>query len=80
MLTLLLIALAGVGSRRSGARPPVEFPGAKKGDWMQSMRNAPERATTEAGRRIGSAMKGLTSTTTCIPTTPSSTGWRGSAS
>ena len=38
VLTLLLIVLAGVGIEEVGRKTAREFPGAKKGDWMQSMR------------------------------------------
>jgi hypothetical protein len=37
-----------------------EFPDAKRGDWMLGMRQRARRASAEAGRRIGSAVKGLT--------------------
>ena len=59
VLTLLLIALAGVGIEALRRRTLVEFPGAQPGDWMQSMRERAQRATSETGRRIGSAVKGL---------------------
>ena len=36
-----------------------EFPGAQPGDWMQSMRERASRASASAGRRIGSAFRGL---------------------
>ena len=38
-----------------------EFPDAKRGDWMLGMRQRARRATSEAGRRIGSAVRGLAS-------------------
>jgi hypothetical protein len=60
VLSLVLIALAGVGVdglRRKTAR---EFPGAKRGDWMLGMRRRARRASAEAGRRIGSAVRELT--------------------
>ena len=59
VLTLLLIALAGVGIEALRRKTLVEFPGAQRGDWMQSMRERARRATSETGRRIGSAVKGL---------------------
>ena len=43
--------------RRKTAR---EFPGAKRGDWMLAMRQRARRASSEAGRRIGSAVRELT--------------------
>jgi hypothetical protein len=60
VLTLLLIALAGVGLEALSRKTLVEFPGAQRGDWMQSMRERARRTSTEAGRRIGSAVRGLT--------------------
>ena len=61
VLTLLLIALAGLGLEALRRKTLVEFPGAQHGDWMQSMRERARRTTSETGRRIGSAVKGLTS-------------------
>ncbi len=60
VLTVLLIALAGVGIEALRRKTLVEFPGAARGDWMQSMRERAQRVTSETGRRIGSAVKGLT--------------------
>ena len=37
-----------------------EFPGAKKGDWMLAMRQRVRRTTSQAGRRVSTAMKDLT--------------------
>jgi len=59
VLTVLLIALAGVGIEALRRKTLLEFPGAQPGDWMQSMRDRARRATSETGRRIGSAVKGL---------------------
>jgi hypothetical protein len=59
VLTLVLIALAGVGLEALMRRTEREFPGAKRGDWMQAMRERARRAGTQASRRIGSAMRGL---------------------
>jgi hypothetical protein len=59
-LTLLLIALAGVGLEALHRKTEREFPGAKRGDWMAAMRERARRASAEAGRRIGSAVRGLT--------------------
>jgi hypothetical protein len=60
VLTLVLIALAGVGLEALSRKTEAEFPGAKRGDWMQSMRERARRTGSEAGRRISSAVKGLT--------------------
>jgi Short C-terminal domain len=60
VLTLLLIALAGVGLEALRRKSLHEFPGAQRGDWMQSMRERARQASAETGRRIGSAVKGLT--------------------
>jgi hypothetical protein len=60
VLTLLLIALAGVGIETLRRRTLAEFPGARRGDWMESMRERARRTSSEAGRRIGSAVKGIT--------------------
>jgi len=59
VLTVLLIALAGVGIEALRRKTLLEFPGAQPGDWKQSMRDRARRATSETGRRIGSAVKGL---------------------
>jgi hypothetical protein len=60
VLTLLLIALAGVGLELLRRKTASEFPGAKRGDWMMAMRQRARRASAEAGRRIGSAVRELT--------------------
>jgi Short C-terminal domain len=36
-----------------------EFPDAKRGDWLLGMRQRARRASSEAGRRIGAAVRGL---------------------
>jgi hypothetical protein len=59
VLTLLVIALAGLGLEALRRRTDHEFPGAKRGDWMLAMRQRARRASAEAGRRIGSAVRGL---------------------
>jgi hypothetical protein len=61
VFTLLLIVLAGVWLEEVRRLTAREFPGAKKGDWMKSMRKRMSEAGSEAGRRVGSAMKELTS-------------------
>jgi hypothetical protein len=60
VLSLVLIAIAGVGLWALARKTDQEFPGAKRGDWMQAMRERARRAGAETGRRIGSAVKGLT--------------------
>jgi Short C-terminal domain len=59
VITLVLIALAGVGLEALRRKTENEFPGAKRGDWMQAMRERASRASAGAGRRISSAMRGL---------------------
>ena len=61
VFTLLLIVLAGVWLEEVRRLTAREFPGAKKGDWMKSMRKRMSEAGSEAGRRVGSAMKGMIS-------------------
>jgi hypothetical protein len=60
VLTLLLIGLAGAGLEALKRKTTREFPGAERGDWMREMRRRTRRASAEAGRRIGSAMRDLT--------------------
>jgi hypothetical protein len=55
-----LIALAGVGLEALRRKTAREFPGAQRGDWLTAMRQRARRASAEAGRRIGSAMRELT--------------------
>jgi hypothetical protein len=59
ILSLVLIGLAGFGLEALRRKTAQEFPAAKKGDWMSAMRQRVRNATTEGGRRIGSAMRGL---------------------
>jgi hypothetical protein len=59
VLSLVLIALAGIGLEGLRRKTAREFPGAKRGDWMLAMRQRARRASSEAGRRIGSAVRGL---------------------
>jgi len=61
VISLLLIALAGAGLEGLRRMTQREFPGANRGDWMLGMRQRARRASNEAGRRIGSAVRGLTS-------------------
>jgi hypothetical protein len=60
VLTLLLVALAGAGLEALSRMTRREFPGAKRGDWILAMRQRARRASAEAGRRIGSAVRELT--------------------
>jgi hypothetical protein len=60
VLTLALIALAGAGLEALSRKTRHEFPGARRGDWLVQMRQRARRASAEAGRRIGSAMRELT--------------------
>jgi hypothetical protein len=59
-VSLSLIALAGAGLEALRRKTAGEFPGAKRGDWMLAMRNRARKASSDAGRRIGSAVRGLT--------------------
>jgi hypothetical protein len=61
VLTLLLIVLAAVWLEEVRRKTAREFPGAKKGDWMKSMRKRTRDASRETGRRIGSAVRDLSS-------------------
>jgi hypothetical protein len=60
VLTLLLIVLAGAGLEALSRMTQREFPEAKRGDWVLAMRQRARQASSEAGRRIGSAVRGLT--------------------
>jgi hypothetical protein len=59
VITLLLIVLAGVWLEELRRKTARDFPGAKQGDWMKGMRRRARKASSEAGRRVGSAMKDL---------------------
>jgi hypothetical protein len=59
-VSLSLIALAGAGLEALRRKTAGEFPGAKRGDWMLAMRKRARKASSDAGRRIGSAVRGLT--------------------
>jgi hypothetical protein len=61
VLTLLLIALAGAGLEALSRQAQHEFPQAKRGDWLLGMRQRARTASAAAGRRIGSAVRELTS-------------------
>jgi hypothetical protein len=61
VLTVLLIVLAGAGVAALSRMTLREFPGAKRGDWLRGMRRRARQASGEAGRRIGSAVRELTS-------------------
>jgi hypothetical protein len=59
-VSLSVIALAGAGLEALRRKTAGEFPGAKRGDWMLAMRKRARKASSDAGRRIGSAVRGLT--------------------
>jgi hypothetical protein len=61
VLTLLLIVLAGAGLEALSRKAQHEFPQAERGDWLLGMRRRARRASAETGRRIGSALRELTS-------------------
>jgi hypothetical protein len=61
VLALLFIALAGAGVEALRRETFREFPNARRGDWVAGMRRRARRASSEAGRRIGSAVKEITS-------------------
>jgi Short C-terminal domain len=61
VLTLLLIALAGAGLEALSRKAQHEFPQAERGDWLLGMRQRASQASAAAGRRIGSAVRELTS-------------------
>jgi hypothetical protein len=61
VLTLLLFALAGAGIQKLSRTTRREFPDAKRGDWVGDMRLRARRASKEAGRRMGSAIRELSS-------------------
>jgi hypothetical protein len=61
VLTLLLIALAAAGIEKLRRATRSEFPDAKRGDWVTGMRQRARRASKEAGRRMGSAIRELSS-------------------
>ena len=60
VLALALIALAALGLEALKRKTEREFPGAKKGDWMLAMRQRARSTSADAGRRIGAAVKDLT--------------------
>jgi hypothetical protein len=60
VLALVLIALAAIGVETLHRKTDREFPGAKRGDWMDAMRERARLASTRTGHRISAAMKGLT--------------------
>jgi hypothetical protein len=60
VVVLALIAMAGVGLEALRRKAAGEFPTAQRGDWLTGMRQRARRASAEAGRRVGSAMRELT--------------------
>ena len=61
VLALLLIGLAAAGIEALRRDTLREFPDAKRGDWVGDMRRRARKARKEAGRRMTSAVKELTS-------------------
>jgi hypothetical protein len=61
VFTFLLIVLAGAGLAALSRMTLREFPDTKRGDWLLGMRQRARRATSEAGRRVGSAVRELAS-------------------
>jgi hypothetical protein len=61
VFTLLLIAVAGAGVERLRRMTLREFPDAEAGDWVAGMRRRARQMRKETGRRMGSAIKELTS-------------------
>src|SRR5262245_8980833 len=61
VLTMLLIALAGAGIEALRRDTLREFPNARRGEWLTGFRQRARRASSEAGRRIGSAVRDLSS-------------------
>jgi Short C-terminal domain len=59
VLSLLLIALAGASVEALRRETQSEFPDTKRGEWVAGMRKRARRASSEAGRRIGSAVRDL---------------------
>jgi hypothetical protein len=60
VVALALIGLAAAGLEALRRKTAAEFPDAQRGDWLLQMRRRARRASAEAGRRIGSAMRELT--------------------
>lgn len=60
VLTLALIAIAAAGLEALSRKTAHEFPDARRGEWLVQMRLRARRASAEAGKRIGSAMRELT--------------------
>jgi hypothetical protein len=60
VMSLVLIAFAGIGLEALSRMSQREFPGAKRGDWLVGMRRRARQASAETGRRIGSATRELT--------------------
>lgn len=59
-IALTLIAMAAVGLEMLRRRTAQEFPDAHRGDWLAQVRQRARRASADAGRRIGDAMRELT--------------------
>ncbi|MGH2956251.1 MAG: SHOCT domain-containing protein [Solirubrobacterales bacterium] len=59
VITLALIALAAAGLEALSRKTHHEFPEARRGEWLLGMRQRARRASAEAGRRIGAAVREL---------------------
>jgi hypothetical protein len=59
VVVLSLIALAAAGLEALSRKTAREFPDARRGEWWVRMRQRARRASTEAGRRIGTAVRDL---------------------
>jgi Short C-terminal domain len=60
VFALTVIAFAAAGLEALSRKTHHEFPDARRGDWMVRIRQRARRASADAGRRIGSAIRELT--------------------
>ena len=58
-IVLVLIALAAAGLEALSRKTHHEFPDARRGEWLVQMRQRARQASSEAGRRIGAAVREL---------------------
>lgn len=59
LLTLSLIGLAGIGLEALMRKSASEFPDARAGEWRVTMQQRAKRTAQSAGKRIGSAVRDL---------------------
>ncbi len=59
VIVLVLIGLAAAGLEALSRKTHHEFPDARRGEWMVRMRQRARQASSEAGRRIGAAVRDL---------------------